>query len=123
MSESLGFRSRARFAAVITILVALIVSGWAYYDWSRYRASNAEAARVKQILASTENLLSRLLDAESSQRGFLLTGEDRYLAPYDHAVRAVPNELSTLTSLIGRDSVQGGNLRTLSSLVGQKLSE
>jgi PAS domain S-box-containing protein len=122
-TESLKLRSRARTGAAVLVIVGLIVSGWVYLDWSRYRTASAEAARSKQILESTEKLVSSILDAESSQRGFLLTGEERYLVPYAQAVRVVPDELSTLSALIGRDSEQATNLQTLSNLIGQKMSE
>ena len=121
--ETQKLRSRARIGAAVLVLGGLIVSGWAYLDWSRYRAAGAEAARSKQILESTDRLLSCILDAESSQRGFLLTGEERYLAPYGQAVRTVSNEMSNLSSLVRRDAVQGSNMETLRGLIGQKMSE
>ena len=46
--------------------------------------------RTRQLLEHTENLLSTVKDAETGQRGFLLTGDDQYLAPYNAAVTAAP---------------------------------
>ena len=37
-----------------------------------------------------------MVDAETGQRGFLLTGEDRYLQPYDDANRRIHGELDLL---------------------------
>ncbi len=41
-------------------------------------------------------VMSRLQDAETGQRGFLLTGRDEFLRPYEEAVRNVPQDLDQL---------------------------
>lgn len=46
-----------------------------------------------------ERVLSTMKDLETGQRGFLLTGEDAYLGPYDAANRAIEAELGTLAGL------------------------
>src|SRR5262250_1732474 len=69
-------------AAVIAILAIAVVS----YLTLRLRADSADrmthALRVTQQL---ETLLSSIKDAETSQRGFLLTHDEQYLVPYDVA--------------------------------------
>jgi PAS domain S-box-containing protein len=114
---------KARWGAAILILVVLAIAGRAYVDWSRFRAANADAARSDRILDSTERLLTRMLDAETGQRGFLLTGEERYLEPFNQATKAVPEELSRLASLAGRDPQETANVDRLNRLVSQKMSE
>jgi PAS domain S-box-containing protein len=121
--ESSNIQIRARLGAAVLILITLVIAGWAYLDWSRFRAANAEAARNRQILTSTERLLSLILDAETGQRGFLLTGDERYLDPYDRAVKAIPAELSSLTLLERGNSAELSNLEQLHRLIAQKLSE
>jgi PAS domain S-box-containing protein len=120
---SSNWQIRARLGAAVLILVTLVIAGWAYLDWSRYRAANAEAARNRQILDSTQKLLSQILDAETGQRGFLLTGEDRYLDPYLRATTTIDPELSRLALLVGRDSAEAATVEQLKRLVDQKMSE
>jgi hypothetical protein len=50
-----------------------------------------------------------MIDAETGQRGFLLTGEDRYLEPYNRAIQEIPGESE--------------NVARLDSLTDQKLTE
>ncbi len=121
--ETRSLQSRARPGAVILLVVTLAIAGWAYRNWSRYRTANADAALSKQVLDSSERLLSNVLDAETGQRGFLLTGEDRYLEPYNQASNAVPRELTTLAALVGRNSAQTADVDRLKVLAGQKMSE
>jgi len=117
-------RKRARLGAGIFILLLLAIAGWAYFDWSRYRAADAEGARSQQLLDSTETLLTHLLDAETAQRGYLLTGDDRYLEPYRRANETVPGDLVKVETLVKGDSAaQTANVRQLAILAGQKMTE
>src|SRR5437899_346629 len=52
--------------------------------------------KVKEKLAG---VLSALKDAETGQRGFLLTGEERYLEPYQSGIKAVDRDVQDLREL------------------------
>ena len=52
--------------------------------------------KVKETLAQT---LSSLKDAETGQRGFLLTGEERYLEPYTEALKVINGNMQELREL------------------------
>ncbi len=68
--------------------------------------------------------MSGLVDAETVQRGFLLTGKDLYLEPYNRAVQEIPIELASLHRLLppatGESDV---NVARLDGLVDQKMAE
>ena len=70
--------------------------------------------RVTHTLAvqqQLEALLSSVKDAETGQRGFLLTGDERYLEPYTNARAALPGELKTLAQSDGRQSATAAAAR------------
>ena len=54
------------------------------------------AAKEREL--SFERLLSTLNDAETGQRGYLLSGSDEYLAPYEEALREVEGRISTVVA-------------------------
>jgi CHASE3 domain sensor protein len=72
--------------------VLMVIVGLSYSEWWQYRRANGDPAQLRQIVDSVDQVLSCLLDAENGQRGFLLTGENRHLQPYDQAVERIPNE-------------------------------
>lgn len=51
------------------------------------------------VIIASERLLSSLKDIETGQRGFLLTGDESYLAPYTEALPRLQNQLATLNQL------------------------
>lgn len=82
----------AGFAAL-----ALIVGARAVLVESQ-RANRAAARETIEYQEQLSGLLSLAQDAESSQRGYLLTGEKSYLEPYRKAVEAIPGQLARIES-------------------------
>jgi CHASE3 domain sensor protein len=74
-------------AGLAAVLVAFLAIGAVSYANVRTLWSNVELAEhTQQILLSLSNLLSLAKDAETGQRGFVITGDERYLAPHTQAV-------------------------------------
>jgi PAS domain S-box-containing protein len=107
----------------ISAAILLAVAGLSYQDWSEYRRASTDALRTQQILISAQRLLATTLDAETGQRGFLLTGEERYLAPYYSAIQAVSSERANLKGLMTRSQDEPGEVARLSKLVDEKQEE
>jgi CheY-like chemotaxis protein/CHASE3 domain sensor protein len=107
-------------AAVFAVLAICLFS---------YRALEGRTAGARRItgtleaIASLERVLSRLKDAETGQRGYLLTGSEKYLEPYDAAVSALPTDLETARGAILGDPAQQQRLARAQSLVEDKLQE
>lgn len=80
----------------------------------------AHTHQVKEALANT---LSSLKDAETGQRGFLLTTEERYLEPYNQALQTIPGEIQQLRQLTSDNPSQQARITTLQPLVANKLAE
>ncbi|TGS09492.1 response regulator [Mesorhizobium sp. M2E.F.Ca.ET.209.01.1.1] len=88
-------------------VVALIITARAILAEAQIADRNAsrEAIETQQLLSS---LLSLAQDAETGQRGYLLTGEKSCLLPYQHAVEALPALLKRVDEKfpVGSDRAQ-----------------
>jgi PAS domain S-box-containing protein len=109
-------------AAVAALILTVLVAS-SYREWSSYRDAHAAASRSRAILESANDLLTHLLDAETGQRGFLLTGEDRYLQPYNRAMQQIPGDVAKLEKLAAPQAEQESGMRLLKVLVEQRLAE
>jgi len=107
----------------IAVLVLVAVVSVSYRQWQQFKRANAEVALSRGVVDSIDLLLSSLIDAETGQRGFLLTGENRYLEPYNQAVQIIPNELGTVRRLLAGRASDAGNMARLDNLADQKLAE
>ena len=89
-------------AATLAVFLIAFLS----YRSFQQRAEGARlVAHTLEVTAHLEVLLSTFQDAETGQRGFLLTGDEHYLEPYDHAAVTFEPELRRLRAAIA-DSPQ-----------------
>ena len=117
-SRALGFTAIA--LALVTLFVIGVLS---YQDWKRYEVAYTRIREARRMLTLNESLLNRMRDAETSQRGFLLTGRQEYLDPYQAAVDQLPGELSELAPLANDDAGQRDRFQQLQTLIAEKLAE
>ena len=102
----------------------VIVIGLASFQNSQSRRAAADESNAsRQIRDTTDELLSLLKDAETGQRGYLLTGREAYLEPYNSAVAAIPTLLVRLRSAASGRPDQAPRLASLEPLIGEKLQE
>jgi len=76
-----------------------------------------------QVMDQLEAILSLAKDAETGQRGYLLTGEESYLEPFSNAKTELPEELRKAYDLVENDPVQLQRLKNLEQAVKDKLLE
>ena len=106
------------------VLVFFLLSGViACLNIETLRDNNQRILRSHQVLVALDELFSTTQDAETGQRGFLLTGNDRYLEPYESAVEAVTTRLDAVVSLTHDNPVQQANLAPLKRHIDAKLAE
>ena len=74
------------------------------------------------VLGEAETILTRLVDAESSYRGFLLTGEEIFLEPFEKAEKLIVVNRKSLRDLTVDNPAQQRRLDTLDDLLAQKLT-
>jgi signal transduction histidine kinase/CHASE3 domain sensor protein len=73
-------------------------------------------------LLRLDAVLKDLLDAETGQRGYLVTGESRYLGPYETALAALAGDTRALGEFTGSDTTLAAPLERLSPLIAEKLA-
>src|SRR5947209_18282143 len=85
--------------SAIVIVVALgVYSGM---DAEAFRAAADSAAKSRVAMQTTQRVLSLLKDAESGQRGYLLTGDPQYLNAYNQALREIEKRVRDLNAVVG----------------------
>jgi signal transduction histidine kinase len=115
----------AGIAGGFGLLAALIVAnaGLAYYNTRQLHDDSGQVAHTHEVLDALDDLLSTVKDAETGQRGFLITGESRYLKPYDDAVATVPGKIERVERLTEDNASQRDRIPRLRDIVRAKLDE
>ena len=94
-------------------------------EWSYQRAVDTLESLGNRIgaRASIQIVMRRLLDAESAQRGYLLTGRQEYLAPYAEVASDIGTAIKSLRDLYRDDPEMTRLVSEVDSRALEKLSE
>lgn len=108
-------------AFIISSLLALCLLGFGFL---RNEAATAELARSKGHTSDLIRLQTALLNAETGQRGFLLTGEDQYLEPFETGTKELEVALNAaLAEKHYSDVFPRENAAQIKSIVDEKVAE
>ena len=77
---------------------------------------------TRDVIESTLATLSDLQDAESGERGFIITGEERYLEPYNRGLTSLRVDSARLRQLTRENPTQQLRLDTLAVLIGRRVA-
>jgi two-component sensor histidine kinase/CHASE3 domain sensor protein len=115
-------RSTSAFLLIGFIaLMAIVAMNFWLGERAQSYFDDAISARDTRIAAV--ELRSAMQTAEASQRGFLLTGNEIYLAPYQAATIQARRHLSALQSLLSGTSASDATLGRLETLLAAKFAE
>lgn len=112
-----------RFWLILALLVVVLIAVLSYRGWAAFDRQNREIKDAQRMLDVTNGLLNALLDAETGQRGYLLTGRDRYLDPYRRAIDMIPAYESSLAQAVRSAPDQATRVEALKPLIRSKLAE
>src|SRR5258708_4949095 len=109
--------------ALATTLALLVANGLVALDSITTQVKNGHwVAHTHHVLAQLEDVLSTLTDAETGQRGFLLTGRGGFPEPHRQAVARLPGKIDDLEQLTADNSEQGQRIAGLRPLVEDRLA-
>jgi signal transduction histidine kinase len=112
-------------AAPLALAAVLACAVFATSEWAYLAARDALQGLNQRSTAivTTQRVLRRLVDAEASQRGYLLTGRPAYLVPYRDADADVERGLSQIRGHYAGDPALSAKFDELSARAREKLSE
>jgi PAS domain S-box-containing protein len=87
------------------------------------RQTQAAVAHSFEIVNAAHSFVQAMHDAETGQRGFLITGDDNYLKPYETGAQTAPAKLDELRQLTREDPEQQRHIGLLAPLMTTKLDE
>ena len=104
-------------------LILLVANAVISYHNTRKIIENEQwVSHTHQVLTELEKTLSTIKDAETGQRGYLLTGKEKYLEPYQTAIAHINEQLGTLRRLTADNPQQQARIQELEKLIDVRLA-
>jgi len=107
----------------LALLAACILIGINETGYDQSTGALNEIAEASRVRASLNRVLQLVLDAETGSRGYLLTGDARYLEPYNAAVAGLGQQLDALRLIYTPSADEFTTLAQLTRNVQRKLAE
>ncbi|CAN7321605.1 CHASE3 domain-containing protein [Acidovorax sp. LjRoot117] len=111
------------FSALPMTMVVLLGTYLSYHFHEQLVQSRSQVDYTHRVLGEVNQLFILLQDAETGQRGFVITGDDSYLDPYRQAVGATGPAFERLRALLVGSAIQNSQMDRLESLIDSKLDE
>jgi diguanylate cyclase (GGDEF)-like protein/PAS domain S-box-containing protein len=106
----------AVISALVTVMALL-----SYFTGTRYLGAVRAVEHTLAVESAIHGTITLLVDAETGHRGYLLTGDERFLEPLSWAKLELEPRLKGLDSLTMGDAQQAEHLRAIRGLIQQKL--
>jgi signal transduction histidine kinase len=111
--------TKASFVLALAVLAAM--SYVTYNSTTHFVESSRLVDHTHVVIKQMNQVLSEVKDAETAQRGYLITNDTSFLQPYDDVVTRLPGELTLLRDLTRDNPAQQQALTLLEDMIEQKM--
>ncbi|MBW8828359.1 MAG: CHASE3 domain-containing protein [Burkholderiales bacterium] len=117
------FGRKIALGFAVSFLLLLGIGIVAYRGIDSLTRTSHLVTHTHNVLEHIAGLLSQIKDAETGQRGFVITGDEAYLEPYHSAIGSTTKLIKELRDLTADNPNQQKRIDTADSLVAAKLAE
>jgi PAS domain S-box-containing protein len=107
----------------LALMIMAGIAALSYGSLLQIKRANQAVTHTQTVMDSVDFILSTLKDAETGQRGYLLTGKPGYLEPYNTALGDLNPRIDKVAQLTVDSPIQQKNVQQLRRLVQMKLAE
>ncbi len=108
---------------VATILFFAVSGGVAYLNTRTLGDGATLVTHTHEVLSALDDVFGYVKDAETGQRGYIITGDESYLEPYHYAVERIEKRIDEVERLTVDNPEQQGRIPVLRAFVAEKLTE
>ncbi|MCF2494567.1 response regulator [Dyadobacter chenhuakuii] len=106
--------------SILLLIFSLLAS---YYSTQKLINNSELVNHTNQVLIEAESIISFVKDAETGQRGYLITSDATFLDPYNDAYAKTTNSYNNLSELTADNPAQQKNLREIKALYEAKFGQ
>ena len=111
--KNLKLRTKLTLGFSVPIAIMLIISGIIYTNINALLKANFWVNHTHEVIAEGDVLLSNMIDMEAGMWGFLVAGQDEYLAPYIAGKKAFNTNITKLKQTVSDNPKQVQRLESI----------
>ncbi len=118
-----GFGKKNAASVIASVALLAVVLWMARLSLREVQTTSELSHHAQEVRVALDAVREVLLKMETGQRGFLLTGRETYLEPYNSGAAALDMELQQLQRLIADNSQQTQRLRSARQLIAERRAQ
>ncbi|MGF2040141.1 MAG: response regulator [Nostoc sp. CmiVER01] len=122
MLKSLKIGTKIGISFALSLATLTTIGLISYQSTNELIETSAKESHTYQVLSQLEDLNLQLTNAETGQRGYIITGERRYLEPYNAAIEVLNQKVKELQRLTADNPNQQNRLDTLQPLLTERMA-
>jgi CHASE3 domain sensor protein len=119
MKWNVGTKIGAGYSIVLVIFIVVALASWRNVE--RQTQDAAWVTHTREVLTTLARMMTALQEAETDERGFIITGEEAYLSGYNAAIAALEGHRLRLAELVSDNPRQSARIQAVSPLIAERL--
>lgn len=112
---NINIKNKILLTNSVTWILMIVVSFIVYQNLESLSKTADWVDHTQEVLRKISDIEKLVLDMETGKRGFLITGKNQYLEPYESAIKKLPKTFDTTNTLISDNPKQILNLKSIKS--------
>jgi CHASE3 domain sensor protein len=121
MASPMTFKSKIIAGFGIALVILILVGALSFRGMVRNGEDRVWVTHTYLVLEKLDGVLANLVDAETGQRGYILTGEESYLEPYNDGIKHVHENVKELREMTADNPGQQRAIDRLEPLIVARL--
>ena len=117
-----AFKRQVLVGFTVTLIIALISAITSCLSILSTRKSDAWQSHTYEVINNIQDLDLKILTTETAMRGYILTGSDKFLGPYNQHVSKIIPEVESLRELVSDNTKQSHSMDSLAAVVRLKVA-
>ena len=117
------FLRNLQYGVGFSLLVLIFSSVASFLSYQRQISNREELSKSKRAITAMKDVMIALLDAETGNRGYQLTGKAAFLEPYNVSIIALPKAMENAAAQEVADTSQQKRIVALEDNVNNRISK
>jgi CHASE3 domain sensor protein len=123
MMDNWTFGRKIAAGFALALLLLIVIGGVSYSSFSKLMRTSQWVTHTHEVLEHIAGVISLLKDAETGQRGYMITGDESFLEPYQSGSTGVAGVVNELRKLTADNPSQQRRIDEAEPLIAAKLAE
>jgi PAS domain S-box-containing protein len=117
-----AIEKKIRVGFGVALALMLILGLVSYQTTLKLRVTEQEDSPIDVALDRLDEIVSQLRDAEADQRGYLITGDEQYMEPYNEETQTIERDLSDLRAMTTNNPSLRSGIEILAPLIAKEFA-